>query len=569
MRLSCAAVLAMVGGSTSPGRAIAQATPRVVPVVLGGDVLPGHLSAVGGVESIDCGAACAIAVHVTMGANLNAYDALLAGCPDSLALIAQADDRVAGLPVGARLAARSISGFAITPSGAMVWNGSASFNVGDDRAAIFAAEPGGAPRVLAMVGELAAQQDAGWRWRSLGPVVRSAGPAMWYGTATLGTETSTGLYAPGAALARHGDTVPGTREAEIASFMATAPVCRGEGFAGPWTLHRGDVLFATATTGAPIRPLLAGDGPLAGFPATVRLAAITGMGADDFGETVMTGTVTGPAITAENASTLWRWRGDSPEVTMRGGDPLPGGGGARTLAFEHAVLNANGDIIASVTLTGAGVTAANDTAVLLISRWGLKTLIAREGAPVGASGDRYDHLSFGAVSGAWTGCSNAAGRVLLIGPLVDDEGGAAGAAVILWSPSGGATILAREGGRVKARGRELEILNVRAPALGDGTGMNLTGGQDGLRTLLDDRNRAYFIAATTLGAMLREGAFRAELSGETCLADVNADGFLDGQDASAYAEAFERGTDAAELNGDGFLDFFDYEAFAVAFETGC
>ena len=54
-----------------------------------------------------------------------------------------------------------------------------------------------------------------------------------------------------------------------------------------------------------------------------------------------------------------------------------------------------------------------------------------------------------------------------------------------------------------------------------------------------------------------------------CLADFNADGFVDFFDYDAFVAAFETGDPAADVNGDGFLDFFDYDAFVGAFETGC
>jgi hypothetical protein len=54
-----------------------------------------------------------------------------------------------------------------------------------------------------------------------------------------------------------------------------------------------------------------------------------------------------------------------------------------------------------------------------------------------------------------------------------------------------------------------------------------------------------------------------------CLADFNADGFVDFFDYDAFVNAFETGDPAADANGDGFLDFFDYDAFVGAFESGC
>jgi hypothetical protein len=58
-----------------------------------------------------------------------------------------------------------------------------------------------------------------------------------------------------------------------------------------------------------------------------------------------------------------------------------------------------------------------------------------------------------------------------------------------------------------------------------------------------------------------------------CLADFNADGFIDFFDYNAFVECFEGGTcppgRSADFNADGFVDFFDYDGFVGAFEAGC
>lgn len=54
-----------------------------------------------------------------------------------------------------------------------------------------------------------------------------------------------------------------------------------------------------------------------------------------------------------------------------------------------------------------------------------------------------------------------------------------------------------------------------------------------------------------------------------CAADVNADGFVNGDDYDAFAEAFDSGGLGADFNGDGFVNGDDYDAFAEHFEAGC
>ncbi len=54
-----------------------------------------------------------------------------------------------------------------------------------------------------------------------------------------------------------------------------------------------------------------------------------------------------------------------------------------------------------------------------------------------------------------------------------------------------------------------------------------------------------------------------------CLADFNADGFVNGLDYDGFAELFEMGDIAADINGDTFVNGLDYDVFAGAFEAGC
>jgi hypothetical protein len=58
-----------------------------------------------------------------------------------------------------------------------------------------------------------------------------------------------------------------------------------------------------------------------------------------------------------------------------------------------------------------------------------------------------------------------------------------------------------------------------------------------------------------------------------CLADFNADGFVDFFDYNTFVECFEGVAcppgRSADFNGDGFVDFFDYDAYVGSFEIGC
>ncbi|MFO0835411.1 MAG: hypothetical protein U0638_10590 [Phycisphaerales bacterium] len=54
-----------------------------------------------------------------------------------------------------------------------------------------------------------------------------------------------------------------------------------------------------------------------------------------------------------------------------------------------------------------------------------------------------------------------------------------------------------------------------------------------------------------------------------CPADVNADGFVNGDDYDTFASFFDTADAEADFNGDGFVNGDDYDAFASAFDGGC
>ncbi len=54
-----------------------------------------------------------------------------------------------------------------------------------------------------------------------------------------------------------------------------------------------------------------------------------------------------------------------------------------------------------------------------------------------------------------------------------------------------------------------------------------------------------------------------------CVADLNNDGFVNGDDYDLFAELFEVGDLGADLNNDAFVNGDDYDLFAEHFEIGC
>ncbi len=57
--------------------------------------------------------------------------------------------------------------------------------------------------------------------------------------------------------------------------------------------------------------------------------------------------------------------------------------------------------------------------------------------------------------------------------------------------------------------------------------------------------------------------------GRRCPADINWDGFVNGNDYDQFAAAFDEGAACADVNGDGFINGNDYDAFALWFDQGC
>ncbi len=55
----------------------------------------------------------------------------------------------------------------------------------------------------------------------------------------------------------------------------------------------------------------------------------------------------------------------------------------------------------------------------------------------------------------------------------------------------------------------------------------------------------------------------------TCPADFNGDGFVNGNDYDEFASFFDSADPGADFNGDGFVNGNDYDEFAAAFDGGC
>lgn len=72
------------------------------------------------------------------------------------------------------------------------------------------------------------------------------------------------------------------------------------------------------------------------------------------------------------------------------------------------------------------------------------------------------------------------------------------------------------------------------------------------------------VSNTTCGGVLSEKALV-----RLCLADIDCNGFINGDDYDVFADFFESGSTDGDLNEDGFLNGDDFDLFASAFEAGC
>ena len=65
------------------------------------------------------------------------------------------------------------------------------------------------------------------------------------------------------------------------------------------------------------------------------------------------------------------------------------------------------------------------------------------------------------------------------------------------------------------------------------------------------------------------GAWTDYVVNFACLADVNEDGFVNGDDFDQFAEWFDVADTHGDYNGDGFVNGDDFDQFAGEFEAGC
>jgi len=370
--------------------------------------------------------------------------------------------------------------------------------------------------------------------------------------------TSRALYhgSPGSLslLARGGMIAPGT----ASPFF---------GFSVPTLNSAGQAAFVGSLTGAGVTSLN-DEGLWFGTPGSLTLIARGGDSApgaapatyDSFGFPWLTSggivhfwsTLAGSGVTAANNQAIWRGTVSSLSMVVRSGDAAPGvplGGVFATL--DPPVMSSTGSLAFLGTLSGTGVTAANDAGV-----WsdvsGSVALVARKGDIAPGTDANFEFFFRPQISADGLVIFNA----YLSGPGVDSTNQFG-----LWAlgTDGDMYLIVRTGTPIDVNNDPL-VTDLRTPTTID----TIFGASNfgGWNSSLNDSGQI------ALRAQFSDGSYAIILAEpKYCDADFNSDGVLDFTDFDGYVDAFESG--GGDFNGDGFIDFTDFDAFVAAFELGC
>lgn len=314
---------------------------------------------------------------------------------------------------------------------------------------------------------------------------------------------------------------------------------------------------------------------------------------NDDGVFVFAASVTTAAGTRD---AIYRGRSDGAGLTAVVYSREASGLGAGILMGVPTIRDhGGGGTLFSTTLTGGGVTSANDD-TLWLAREGSRELILREGDPAPGAGEGARFTGWGTVAiddeggvlvrgftstgvgGLWYRSRDGFEPLLLIGAPAPGLDGA-GIADFLWfelGPAGDVAIEASLTGRYWFEDGALWTAR-RSPAGWRFTPLLLKG--ERLEFASNNARFVSFIGGWTapnrfgellVGAEFRDGSAAVIFaSAGDCPADFDGDGFVDFFDQIAYTAGFEAGVTRADVNRDGFLDFNDYAAFLDAFQAGC
>ena len=250
-----------------------------------------------------------------------------------------------------------------------------------------------APRLVAREGSAAPGTPAGVNYSSFDtPALNDAGQVAYRAVLTgtgVTSANNTAIYAGGLAspqlVAREGNAAPGAGAGVNYSFFLT-----------PVLSDAGQVAYLTILTGSGVTA--ANEGAIyAGGPAAPQLVARAGNAApgagagvnysfldtpalNDAGLVAYRAGLTGTGVTGANRDAIFAGGLAAPQLVARTGDAAPGAGaGVNYSSFSTPVLSDAGQVAYLTTLTGTGVTDANDFGLFAADLLGNDLLIAREG----------------------------------------------------------------------------------------------------------------------------------------------------------------------------------------------
>ncbi len=257
-------------------------------------------------------------------------------------------------------------------------------------------------------------------------------------------------------VALSGQPAPGTAAGVIYSFPITEASLNGSGQAAFLAQIIGTGVGANNNTGiwlgaAGSVSLLAREGDAA--PGTSAGINFSDFGVETpnlnaAGQSVFAATLIGGGVTVANNTGLWMGAPGSVALLARAGNAAPGtGAGINFSSFNYpAAINAAGQVAFFGSLTGGGVTNANDTG-LWLGVPGSVALLARTGsqAPGMAAGVNYSGLGPAAI--------NATGLSVFGANTSDGSNG-------LWTGApGSVALLARSGGQAPGTPAGTTFLN--------------------------------------------------------------------------------------------------------------
>lgn len=283
--------------------------------------------------------------------------------------------------------------------------------------------------------------------------------------------------APGSAaagtsvIALSGNAAPGTEPGVTFGFVGNASLNNASQVAFTSFLAGAGVTSANNQSIWRDTTLVAREGAAASAAgAGVNFGSLLTPLLNEAGQVAFSSSLTGTGVTTANDEAIWR----DGTLIARTGNAAPGLGGV-TFSFVSSNLRLSdaGHVVFSATLAGSGVTATNDN-----SLWSNSRLVAREGNPATAAGAGVDFAgSFG--SPVVNDLGELAFTAFLTGTGVTSANDTS-----IWHD---AALVAREGGAAPVAGGGVNFATLGAPVLNNAgqvaffsalTGAGVTAGND-------------------------------------------------------------------------------------------